>query len=99
MSDKPDSRDIVEFLRALRKPAERGDIDIEQLAPEIEALRETAMRYVRAIDEDSGAIGAGIDLDAAAICYVRKLDAIHANRPDYAAIAREAERARETSGN
>jgi hypothetical protein len=80
--------------------ADRG-VDVELLAPEIEALRETAQRYTRAVDNDTGVGGAGLDLEAAAIRYVRKLDdeLAKARRPDYAAIVERAMRDREKSGN
>jgi hypothetical protein len=74
--------------------ADRG-VDVELLAAEIDALRAAALRYARAVEADVGAAGgAGLDLETAAIRYVRKLDAEHekANRPDYAAIVEAAER-------
>jgi len=43
---------------------DRG-VDVELLAPEIEALRDAAQRYARAVDAGTGAIsGAGLDLEA-----------------------------------
>jgi hypothetical protein len=82
------------------KRHDRG-VDIELLAPEIEALRETALRYASATAEDSGAAGAGLDLETAAIRYARKLDDEHrkANALDYVAIVEQAERERESSDN
>lgn len=79
---------------------DRG-VDVELLAPEIETLRETAQRYTHAVDNDTGVGGAGLDLEAAAIHYVRKLDDAleKARRPDYAAIVEKAVRDHENSGN
>lgn len=64
-------------------------------------LRETALRYARTVAEDSGAAGAGLDLETAAIRYVRKLDDEHCktNAPDYLKIVEQTERNRENSGN
>jgi hypothetical protein len=53
---------------------DRG-IDIELLAPEIEALQEAALHFARAVAANTGVGGAGLDLETAATCYVRKLDA------------------------
>jgi len=76
-------------------------VDIELLAPEIEALRETALRYTRAVDADSGAAGAGLDLETAAIRYVRKLDDEQRkiNETTYTALFERVQRDKETSGN
>ena len=76
-------------------------VDIELLAPEIEALRETALRYTRAVNEDRGAAGAGLDLETAAIHYVRKLDdeLRKAKEVDYVAIVEKEERDQESSDN
>lgn len=74
----------------------------ELLVPEIEALRGAATRYGRAVDAGTDAAGGvGLDLEVAAIRYVRKLDdeARKANSPDYLAIVEAAERGRERSGN
>lgn len=83
------------------EPVDRG-VDVELLAAEIEALREAAQRYTRAVDDDAGSVGgAGLDLEAAAIRYVRKLDDEHqkASELNYVAIWEQAQRDRESSGN
>jgi hypothetical protein len=79
---------------------DRG-VDIELLAPEIEALRETAVRFTHALEKDSGAAGAGLDLETAAIRYVRKLDDEQrkVNETDYAALFERVQRDKENSGN
>ena len=79
---------------------DRG-VDIELLAAEVEALRETAVRFTRALDKDSGAAGAGLDLETAAIRYVRKLDEElrKAKEVDYVAIYEKALRDKENAGN
>jgi hypothetical protein len=79
---------------------DRG-VDVEQLASEIEDLRAAALRYARAIAEDASVGGAGLDLETAAIQYVRKLDdAVRkASEVDYVAIVEQAKRDQEASGN
>ena len=67
-------------------------VDIELLAPEIEALRETALRYTRAVNEEIES-GAGRSSETAAIHYVRKLDdeLRKAKEVDYVAIVEKEE--------
>jgi hypothetical protein len=80
---------------------DRG-VDVGVLAPEIEALRQAALRYARAVAEEEGTVVAtGLDLETAAIHYVRKLDdeARGACAPDYLAIVEQAEADREASDN
>lgn len=83
------------------KEHNRG-VAIEKLINEIETLRAVAIRYANAVAEGSeAASGVGLDLEMTAIRYVRKLDEElqKAKRPDYRAIAEQAARDRETSGN
>jgi hypothetical protein len=78
------------------EPSERG-VDVELLAAEIEALRQAALRYADAFIENDGTVGgAGLDLEAAALRYVRKLDdeVRKAREPDYLAIVKQAMRER-----
>ena len=61
---------------------ENRGVDVELLADEIGALRTAAQRYGDAMRSDSGSVGeAGLDLEKAAIRYVRKLDdeSVYAN--------------------
>jgi Cu/Ag efflux protein CusF len=77
---------------------DRG-VDVEKLMPEIEALRTTTIRYAAAAVEGlDTAGGAGIDLETAAIRYVRKLDeeSRKANAVDYLAIVEQAARNRDS---
>ena len=70
-------------------------VKLLDVAAEIEALRAFAIRYANAIAEGSNdATGAGLDLETAAVHYVRKLDEElqKAKRVDYRAIAEQAER-------
>jgi hypothetical protein len=78
---------------------DRG-VDVEVLAAEIETLRQAALRYANAEGTNAEA-GAGLDLETAAIRYVRKLDdeALKARSPDYLAIVEAADRDRQASGN
>lgn len=71
-------------------------VAVEILAPEIEALRQAARHYAESDTE-----GAGLDLETAAIRYVRKLDdeALKARSPDYFAIFEAARRDQGTSDN
>jgi hypothetical protein len=90
-------------LAALRLAAARAEqsvegasdrgVDVERLAPEMAALREAAVRYAAARATDAGGAGAGLDLETAAIRYVRKLDdeLREAHAIDYAAIAAAAD--------
>jgi hypothetical protein len=76
---------------------DRG-VDIEVLAPKIEVLRQTALRYAQTVTQEPDAIGgAGLDLEIAAIRYVRKLDneVRRAHELDYVAIVEQAERDRD----
>lgn len=79
---------------------DRG-VDVALLAAEIEVLRESALRYSNAVAEGRGVGGAGLDLEAAALRYVRKLDDEQrkANAIDYGKIAEQALRDRETGNN
>lgn len=82
-------------------PHERG-IDIELLAPEIEALQDAALHYARAVSADAGVGGAGVDLETAALGYVRKLDAERwkaSQAIDPAVLAQLAARDKDPSGN
>jgi hypothetical protein len=94
---------VAEWLDALAaKAVNRDSVDVEKLVPEIEKLRAVAIRYANAVTEDSDkASDAGLDLETAAIQYVRKLDkeTCKAKRVDYLAIVEQAERDRERSGN
>jgi len=103
MSDE-EHDDVTKWLDALAatKAVNRDSVDVEKLVPEIKELRAVAIRYANAVAENSDAAsGAGLDLETAAIQYVRKLDAEmnKAKRIDYRAIVEQAERDRETSGN
>ncbi len=103
MSDE-EHDDVAEWLDALAatKATDRNSVEIEKLVPEIAKLRAVAIRYAKAVAEDSDkASDAGLDLETAAIQYVRKLDAEmrKAKRPDYLAIVLQAEKERERSGN
>ena len=97
MSDDPiDARYILTGRPVMSIEENRG-VDVELLADEIGALRTAAQRYGDAMRSDSGSVGeAGLDLEKAAIRYVRKLDdeSYKASRPDYAAIVEAAERDR-----
>lgn len=76
------------------KNHDRG-VDVEKLAAEIKELRAIAIRYANAVAEGSEAASdAGLDLETAAIHYVRKLDEElqKANRIDYVAIWEQAEK-------
>jgi hypothetical protein len=101
MDQKPHPRRTDDQGIVVSDSHDRG-VDVEKLALEIEALRQAALRYAKAVAENTGAVGgAGLDLETAAICYVRKLDdeALKANRVDYNAIVAAAERDRENSDN
>jgi hypothetical protein len=78
---------------------DRG-VDVELLIAEIEALRDAALHYAHSSGTDAVG-GAGLDLETAAIRYVRKLDEEHrkASRVDYVAICEAAERANDAPGN
>jgi hypothetical protein len=95
--------DVAEWLDALAatKATDRNDVDIEKLIDEISALRMAARRYAEAVANGSDASDAGLDLETAAIQYVRKLDkeTRKTKRVDYLAIVEQAERDRERSGN
>lgn len=82
------------------EPRDRG-VDVDLLVAEIEALRDAALRYGRAVDAGQGVGGAGLDLETAALRYVRKLDdELRKSREvDYAAIVEEAERSRGSTNN
>jgi hypothetical protein len=69
---------------------DRG-VAVELLADEITALRDAALRHARA--DGATAAGSGLDLETAAIRYVRKLDdeLRKASAIDYAAIAAAAD--------
>jgi len=75
------------------EPSDRG-VDVELLVAEVEALRAAALRYGSAVDVGNGVGDAGLDLETAAIRYVRKLDdELRKSREvNYVAIVEAAER-------
>lgn len=79
---------------------DRGVV-VDLLAPQIETLREAALRYAGAVTVSVDSSDAGFDLEAAAIRYVRRLDDEQQKigRVDYLAIVEAAEREREASNN
>lgn len=68
--------------------------DVELLAAEISALRDAARRYGQAVDAGHAIGGAGLDLETAAIRYVRRLDdeLRKSRQVDYGASFEEARR-------
>jgi hypothetical protein len=79
--------------------SDRG-VDVEKLSSEIEDLRSVALRYAEAAASGSPA-EAGLELEAAAVRYVRKLDEeVQKTREvDYLAIFEKAETDRDASSD